>query len=94
MHRCEDEEGGGDNGGAGQKGGAGGGGGDGSRPADGAEFEYELLAIISCVFGGDESDWKEGEAEDGRHLITHVRVSPVDAAASGETVNAVIYYSY
>ena len=75
MHRCEEEEEDGDRRGAG--------GGDGSRPADGAEFEYELIAIISCVFGGDENDWKEGEAEDGRHLITHVRVAPTDAAASG-----------
>jgi len=41
-------------------------------------IDYELVAVVSCVFGGSERDWKEGDAEDGRHLISHVRVRPED----------------
>ena len=26
-------------------------------------FEYELIAVISCVFGGNEKDWNDGDAE-------------------------------
>ena len=27
--------------------------------------DYELVAVVSCVFGGSESEWRDGEAEDG-----------------------------
>jgi len=28
--------------------------------------DYQLVAVVSCVFGGSESDWRDGEAEDGK----------------------------
>ena len=47
----------------------------------GERFEYQLVAVVSCVFGGDDKDWKDKEAQDGRHLITHVRVAHHDLDA-------------
>ena len=31
-------------------------------------IEYELIAVISCVFGGDEKEWINGDPEDGEHI--------------------------
>ncbi len=36
--------------------------------------DYQLVAVVSCVFGGSECDWRDGEAEDGKPLNTHLQV--------------------
>jgi hypothetical protein len=41
---------------------------------------YDLIACISSVFGGEKEEWVSGEASDGRHLVTHVRVGPQEFA--------------
>ena len=54
---------------------------EGESAGEGAGAVYRLTAVMSSVFGGGfgpgdearEQEWQDGSAEDGRHLVTHVR---------------------